>query len=97
MDKNCYRHPSAPAVGLCTASMCQQPICSDCIVQRDGGIFCSDECALKQAALGEQLRNELAHKTSGGLISSLLKLAVVAAVIIGILELLDFTDFFSFI
>ena len=97
MAKFCFRHPDVEAVTVCNASTCDRPLCPDCMVYRDGTIFCSEECALKQAALGEELRKKLKEKHGGSIFWTLFKLAVIGAIILGFLEFIEVTDFLTFI
>ena len=42
-DSVCLNHPDTPAVTRCTT--CGRPVCSKCIVKRDGADYCSESCA----------------------------------------------------
>lgn len=39
----CFYHDDKPAVANC--SVCLKPICADCLIKNDRGVFCSQTCA----------------------------------------------------
>ena len=42
-DSVCLNHPNSPAVTRCAT--CGKPICSQCIVSKNGSDYCSQKCA----------------------------------------------------
>ncbi len=50
----CLNHPNVPAVARC--AVCRKPICADCIVKKDGVVYCSTKCrddAIRTGAMVE--------------------------------------------
>ncbi|MBN1866756.1 hypothetical protein JW916_05645 [Candidatus Sumerlaeota bacterium] len=80
MAKNmCRHHPEVFASGVC--KQCAIPICDECKTVRPQGIFCCEECADRFAAFQDRIA---VHKGTGGggLVSLLVKIAVLAAVLL---------------
>ena len=46
-DSVCLNHPNTPAVTRCAT--CGKPICSQCIVSKNGSNYCSQTCAANAA------------------------------------------------
>lgn len=80
MAKMCRQHPKTTAVTVCTH--CAAPICQECMVYRDGAVFCGEPCAIARKALGEDLRGKLKDRRGPGFVGLIVKLVVVAAVIL---------------
>ncbi len=54
-EAKCKNHPLKQAVTRC--KRCNKPLCADCIMQTEIGVFCSDECY--------QATTEFMQKVSG--------------------------------
>ena len=44
-DNFCFNHSDAPAVARC--AVCGKAVCSQCVVSKNGGNYCSEACASK--------------------------------------------------
>jgi len=56
----CLNHPNTPAVARCAT--CGKPICSQCIVSRNGSSYCSAKCADSAASSDGRVKDVLAEK-----------------------------------
>lgn len=94
MGPTCPRHPGSPPVGYCTN--CKSPVCSKCVLYRDGAIYCSDQCHqnLQMAALA--VKNKLENVRIGPHpIMTMIRYAVFLAVVVAALEWFNVTNFIS--
>ena len=56
----CLNHPNTPAVTRCAT--CGKPICSQCIVSKNGSSYCSAKCADSAASSDGRVKDVLAEK-----------------------------------
>ena len=56
----CLNHPNTPAVTRCAT--CGKPICSQCIVSKNGSNYCSAKCADSAASSDGRVKDVLAEK-----------------------------------
>ena len=56
----CLNHPNTSAATRCAS--CGKPICSQCIVSRNGSDYCSDKCADGAASSDGRVKDVLAEK-----------------------------------
>lgn len=95
MAKNCFRHLNTVAMTVC--GHCAQPICQQCMIYRDGAVFCGEECAIRRKALGEELRSSLTNASGPGIFGLLIRIIILGAVILGILDFFDLAPGIDFI
>ena len=58
----CFFHAGRPAVTRC--KQCGKPLCSDCRLVTENGLFCSDKCA-QTASVFVKRSQDLEEKRSG--------------------------------
>ena len=80
----CFFHMGRPAVTRC--KQCGKPLCSDCRLVTEDGLFCSDKCA-QTAGVFVKRSQDLEEKRSGrrkgipaGLIKFIIFLIIIAVV-----------------
>lgn len=56
----CLNHPNTPAATRCAA--CGKPICSQCVVRKNGAGYCSEKCADGAAGSDVRVKDVLAEK-----------------------------------
>lgn len=91
MAEHCHKHPTVDAVSRCTH--CSTPICQECLYYHDGAVFCGHACASARRKMGSDLHAELKRKSGGSFFGSLLRYAIIAAIILGLLEYFHVTNF----
>lgn len=93
MEAVCANHPESEAVAICAT--CKKSLCASCMIQSAGSIFCSKRCAEVMGKRGEELGKKLAEsrRAQGSIVGNILLLAIVAVVIIAILEFFGITSF----
>ena len=80
----CFNHSDAPAVARC--AVCGKAVCSECVVSKNGGNYCSEACAFKaessagrvDTALGDKKKID-ARRRLRAIIIVVLVIAVAAA------------------
>ena len=80
----CLNHPDTPAV--CRCATCGKPVCSQCVVSRNGSSYCSEKCADDAAnsvgrvnsTLDEKARSD-AKRAVRAIVTVIILLAVAAA------------------
>ena len=80
----CLNHPNVPAVARC--AVCRKPICADCIVKKDGVVYCSAKCrddAIRTGAMVEGVQESKKRSNSNRMIMNLIKLIILLALIAG--------------
>ena len=77
----CLNHVDVPAAGNCV--QCHRPMCEACIVSYGAKPFCSAECIDKYQLFKSRYKPE--KEKGGSLVATLVKLAVVVAVVLGAL------------
>lgn len=96
MEDRCNAHPKIEAVTQCTH--CKAPLCGRCLVYFEGTIFCSMNCAKLRRDLGEEIRNyPVSVKRRNRAIRRAIGMAIGAAMVLVVLELLGVTALISFI
>ena len=55
MESVCLNHPDTAAVTRC--AVCGKPICSQCIVSKNGSNFCSEACASKASGAKDRVND----------------------------------------
>lgn len=56
----CLNHPDTPAAARCAT--CGKPVCSQCLVTRNGSDYCSERCADNAENSEERVNNVLENK-----------------------------------
>jgi hypothetical protein len=85
-DNFCFNHSDAPAVARC--SVCGKAVCSQCVVSRNGGNYCSEACASRaessagrvDTALGDKKKIDAKLRLRGIIIVVVLIAAVAAGI-----------------
>ena len=91
----CINHPDRAGTARC--STCHKPICNSCVVEIDGAIYCSKNCADNAARFRANFRPETGPGFFGrlkNLIISIVGMAVVAAIAVVIFAKVLKIDFF---
>ncbi len=57
-NMKCINHPNRDAFLRC--NQCWKPLCNDCVLRSNDGVYCSPECAHK----GEEFKIKAAQNTS---------------------------------
>ena len=80
----CLNHPERPAVHRCT--VCFKPVCAECTIQTDDGVFCSRECLSNYDrtkgsvdAWQQQRQREQARRRRSRIIKLIILIALAAA------------------
>ncbi len=85
MDAKCFNHPEELAVAKCTD--CGKPICRECLVYREGSVYCSEECAIRRKTLGDSLHSKLERSRQGpGVLIRMIQMLIASALILGLLH-----------
>ena len=85
-DNFCFNHSDAPAVARC--AVCGKAVCSQCVVSKNGGNYCSEACASRaegsagrvDTALGDKKKIDSRRRIRAIIIFFVLVAAVAAAV-----------------
>lgn len=82
-DSVCLNHPGRPAAYRCT--VCFKPVCADCAIQGDDGVFCSPSCVSNFErtkgsvdAWHQQRRRDQARRRRNRLIKLIILIALAA-------------------
>ena len=59
-DSVCLNHPDTPATTRCTT--CGRPVCSKCVVRKNGADYCSESCAASAQASAGRVSSVMASK-----------------------------------
>lgn len=96
LEQTCKNHPEIQAVAKCT--FCEQPICDDCMIFRQGSVFCGPDCSKRSATEADALHKMLTEKKwgLGDWLFAIVGLAVIAAVAVGVLEYFGIVDVLEF-
>lgn len=78
----CLNHPERNAVARC--KQCHKPLCPKCAVKMPGGVYCSQECYDKMGEFQDRVKKLDATPKAGFAFGKLVKWAIIAAVVIGI-------------
>ena len=74
----CFNHSDAPAVARC--AVCGKAVCSECVVSKNGGNYCSEACASKaENSAGRDKEKIDAKRRLRAIIIVVLVIAVAAA------------------
>ena len=79
----CFLHTSRDALIRC--KQCGKPLCHECRINTDMGVFCSQECYQQTKTFTERAAQHDKKKTSYWAIRGILRKLVGLAVIIGVL------------
>ncbi|MBU2495072.1 MAG: B-box zinc finger protein [Candidatus Omnitrophota bacterium] len=86
-EGECFFHTGRPAVTRC--KQCGKPLCSDCRLVTEDGLFCSDKCAQTTGVFVKRSQN-LEKKRSGrrkGVPAGLIRFIVFLIIIVVIYKL----------
>lgn len=59
-DSVCLNHPDTPATTRCTT--CGRPVCSKCVVRKNGADYCSESCAASAESSAGRVSSVMASK-----------------------------------
>ena len=79
----CFFHTSRDALIRC--KQCGKPLCHECRMNTDMGVFCSQECYEKTKNFTERAAQHSQKKSSYWLISSIVRKLVGLIVVIGVI------------
>jgi hypothetical protein len=105
-ESYCINHQDKVAVARCKT--CSKPVCADCVVRTDLGMFCSDECSEQaklfsdKLELSEEMRAAAKPKVAAIRRKKLLKkmavyVVIIILVILGVRYGLKITTFGGFV
>ena len=86
----CKFHPNKVAHVRCKT--CHIPLCEDCTVASEIGVFCSEECFLKTKDFQETVRPNIPRQKEPSAFWLVLKVALLLLLVVAIALGLDFMD-----
>jgi len=92
MDK-CKFHPNKIAHVRCKT--CHIPLCDDCKMVTDIGIFCSEDCYVKAKEFQERVKPDAPVKKNPSIIWLIVKLVILVALIALVALALDFLGIYT--
>ncbi|MCM8829877.1 MAG: B-box zinc finger protein [Candidatus Omnitrophica bacterium] len=78
----CFFHTGRPAVARC--KQCGRPLCSECRIIKEDGIFCSLECAERFAVFARRAEALEAKRSKGNGIAGLIKFIIFIVILFAI-------------
>jgi len=73
-NTTCINHPDRDASLRC--SQCWRPLCNECAIKTENGVFCSNDCSQKNKGFNDKLAQNTNHSTLYWKIQKIKKIAI---------------------
>lgn len=82
MAEKCDNHPIKNAINKC--KQCGKNLCSDCVIKKENGIFCSIECYQKAKEFSQKVMDYVPKKKSSFLKKIIILIIIIIAAYFGL-------------